>query len=124
MTDERRGSSRLEWVIEPAFTQLEQLEAACRQVVLHAEENGERAALRELLDLVVGSGLNPFAPGERLVKAAAGQICVVAAILAGEKPDPLALRIATERLCQTLTTMRGHLGGGEQTIGSAPRANG
>lgn len=106
---ERYRQRHLNWTFEPALTQLEQLEAACQKVVLHAGETKERAALRELLSLIVGSGLNPFSPGESLVKVAAGQICVVAAILAGEKPDPLALRVAAEQLRETLTTIRGHV---------------
>lgn len=117
MTDERFVPRRFDWTIGPPLTQLEQLEAACKQVVLHAEEGEARTALMDLLDDVVASGLNPFSPGESVVQVAARQICVLAAILVGEKPDPLALRVAAESLSRTLNALHDPPGHRERPIG-------
>ena len=56
-----------------------------------------------------------------LVEDAAGRIRNIAMLLEDEKLDVLALRVATARLYQTLTRMRGHMSDGRRMIAASPR---
>lgn len=120
MNDAKPGKSSGYWTSLPVLTHVERLEAACQQVILRTGDVEARSALGDLLHLDLGSGLDPLSPASTLVKLATEQIHTVASILDEEKPDVMALRVATARLCQTLTTMRGHLSGGRRLIGAAP----
>lgn len=112
------------WTNLPALTHVERLEAACHQVILPAGDDEAWTALRDLLHLDVGTGLDPLSPAKRLAERAMEQIDSVASLLDEDKPDLMALRVATARLCQTLTTMRGHLSSGRRLIGLVPVRNG
>lgn len=110
------------WTNLPALTRVERLEAACHRVILSPGGEEERTSLRALLMLGLGKGFDPFSPAAPLAEEAGEKISGVAAILNQEKPNILAMCVAVARLCQTLTNLRGHLGGGRRLIGASPLA--
>lgn len=121
MSDVRSSIGNGFWTNLPALTNVERLEAACHQVILRDGDEVARGALRTLLHLDVGEGLDPASPAANLVKVAAAQIFDLAAILEEDGTDSLSLRVATAHLCQTLTGMRSHLSGGRRTMAFGPR---
>jgi hypothetical protein len=104
-----------------ALARVERLEAACHPIILHSENVASRLELQGLLDLDVSEGLVPGSPTESLAKIASAQAIAIAALLKRKVIDELALRVATAQLCQTLTSMRGHLSDGHRLIGNWPR---
>lgn len=110
-----------DWTTLPALTQVERLEAACHRVMLPAGGEEARNALRRMLPLDLGAGLDPGSAAASAARAAAAQMADLVALLEENHPEPLALRVGAARLCQTLVNMRGHLSGGRRLNAAARR---
>lgn len=111
------------WTNLPALTRVERLEAACHRVMLPAGGAEAREALRRMLPLDLGQGLDPNSPAASAARAAADQIAVLVCLLQETKPDSLRLRVAAARLSQTLANMRGHLSGGRRLNVASERSS-
>jgi hypothetical protein len=97
--------------IFPTLTHVEQLEEACHRVILQSGDEQARSGLKALLHLDLHEGLSPLSPAASLAKLAASHASSLAVLLEDDRSNGLALRVATARLCQTLTSLRGHLSG-------------
>lgn len=114
MRPETRPTNDGYWTNLPALARVERLEAACHRVMLPAGGAEARQALKQMLPLDLGRGLDPESPAASAARAGADQISGLIAILEETDPDSLTLRVAAARLCQTLANMRGHLNGGRR----------
>ncbi|MDB5487296.1 MAG: hypothetical protein JWQ58_1011 [Reyranella sp.] len=104
-----------------ALARVERLETACHPIILQSDSHDSRLQLQGLLGLDVSEGLVPGSPAESLAKIASAQAIAIGALLTRQVIDELALRVATAQLCQTLTSMRGHLSDGHRLVGTWPR---
>lgn len=117
-TRRRRDSN---WTSLPALAQVDRLEAACHRVMLPAGGDEARNALRHMLPFDLGAGLDPGSAAASAAKTAAAQMADLVTLLEENHPEPLALRVGAARLCQTLSTIRGHLSGGRRLSAAASR---